>query len=227
VVIGTPAYGGLVTTRYLHSVMAACYELSRQGVVSQVLFTEGESLIQRARNNICAKFLAMPNASHLIFVDADIEFEGNSILRLLCHDRDVICGVYPKKTYPIDYAFHPRLDGDGNSRRDPVSGAVEIENAATGFLCIKRQVLLRLAEAYPETKYRCPPGSLTAEEEAHLFNYFPVMVEDGILWSEDYGFCRRWRAIGGEVWMDPSITLSHCGQHVFQGDPSRIYGVVG
>jgi hypothetical protein len=227
VVIATPAYGGLVTLDYLYSFMDACDALRARGVASMLVTTGGESLIQRARNIMCARFLALPDASHLIFIDADLKFDGEAVIRLLCHDRDIVCGVYPLKTLPIEYAFHPLLDKHGHTRRDPVSGAIEIEHGSTGFMCIKRTVLEQLSLAYWEEKFRAPVGSgLTPEEERWLFNFFPVTVDEEILWSEDYGFCKRWRALGGEVWMDPAITLSHRGSFLYRGDPSRIYGIV-
>jgi hypothetical protein len=80
-----------------------------------------------------------------------------------------------------------------------------------------------MAEAYPETKYRISTQETTDEDNRWMYNFFDVFVEDGILWSEDYGFSRRWRALGGEIWMDPQIGLNHVGQHVFEGKPQQIY----
>jgi hypothetical protein len=62
-----------------------------------------------------------------------------------------------------------------------------------------------------------------AEILTHLYDYFWTGVEEGILWSEDYGFSRKWRQIGGEIWLDPSIRLHHVGQKVYDGDPTAIY----
>jgi hypothetical protein len=40
--------------------------------------------------------------------------------------------------------------------------------------------------------------------------------------SEDYTFCRRWQEIGGDIWLDPSISLNHYGSFCFQGNPQAI-----
>lgn len=219
VMIGTPCYGGLVTAGYLTSALATRTTLLERGINNCWVTISGESLIQRARNEIAARFLAWEKATHLVFVDADIAWEAEDLVRLLAHDEPVVCGLYPKKTYPLDYAFHPRLDELGQSRTHPRSGAVEIENAATGFLCIKR-------EAFEALKAVCPKieraGQTAPEHLPHLYNFFPVEVEDGILWSEDYGFCRRWRSLGGKVWADTTIKLTHTGAHAFEGDPSLL-----
>ena len=47
--------------------------------------------------------------------------------------------------------------------------------------------------------------------------FFENVVEDGMLWSEDYTFCKRWLALGGEIWLDPEIRLAHWGTYVWQG----------
>jgi hypothetical protein len=223
VLIGTPCYGGQVTSRYLISAIATAELLTAEGFRHGWATTEGESLVQRARNGIVAKFLANPEASHLVFIDADIEWQPQDVIRLLAHDVDVVCGVYPKKKFPIEYAFHPPLDNGGRTIRDIRTGRIQIDCAATGFLCIKRAVFEKMAAAYPQTKYRISTQEATDDDNKWMYNFFDVFVEDGILWSEDYGFSRRWRAIGGEIWMDPQIKLNHVGQHVYEGDPTRIF----
>jgi len=35
--------------------------------------------------------------------------------------------------------------------------------------------------------------------------------------GEDWNFCRRWRELGGAVWLDPTIELQHHGATVFAG----------
>jgi hypothetical protein len=222
VVIGTPAFGGQVTVKYMLSVMRAVDALLHHGVEVS-LEVLANSLVQRARSNIAANFLTNPTTTHLIFIDADIEFGPSDLIRLLDHDRDVIAGIYPRRGLPIDFAFRALPDADGYARRCPVSGAIEVEMVATGFMCIKRHVFERMAQAWPAEKFRGEPGELTPEQERHLFNYFPVTVEDGLLLSEDYGFCRRWRALGGEIWIDPAIRLGHIGTTTYAADPVTLF----
>lgn len=225
VVIGTPCYGGMVTTRYVASFVETCRALSSFGVQYAWATTESESLVQRARTLIAARFLAMEDATHLVFIDADIGWDANDIIKLLSHDVEAICGVYPKKTYPIEYAFHPLTDEHGQTVRDPRTGRIEIANAATGFLCLRRDAFTRMMDAYPQSKI----AAMQNVEDAQLrwlYDFFPAQLEDGILWSEDYGFCRRFRAAGGRVWMDPYIKLTHTGAHTFEGDPRRLFRLV-
>ncbi len=86
-------------------------------------------------------------------------------------------------------------------------------------MCIKRDVFRRLMEAYPKLNYTPdgPPG----HPQAHLhWLFFDCMVDpdSGRYLSEDFAFCRRWRDIGGKVWVDLDCKLKHLGQHMYNGD---------
>ncbi len=222
VMIATPCYGGQVTTSYLVSAVFTAQELAKRGVHFVMGTTESESLVQRARNSLVAKFMAHPQFTHMVFVDADIEWRPSDFIRLIAHDVDMICGLYPKKMEPIEYAVHVVPNPMGLTTQNPRTGAIEIANAATGFLCIKRGVFERMAEAYPQLKYSLAE-IMDPEEARWTYNFFDVFIDGGTLLSEDYGFCKRWRDIGGRVWMDPRIKLNHVGKKTYEGDPSRIF----
>ena len=218
VVIATPCYGGAVTVGYLRSLLATVSELSRLGIRTSLLATGGDSLVQRARNTLAAEFLATEGATHLLWIDADIDWRAEDVVRLLCHDVDVVGGLYPKKTLPLEFVFHPADDGGGLVPTHPKTGALECASIGTGFLLVKRRVFVDLAES--GTVEKITRGQPVAPAvEPWLYNFHPVTVIDGVLLSEDYGFCERWRALGGKVWADPSIVLGHTGPSRFSGSP--------
>lgn len=223
VVLGTPRYGGLADCGFERCLRETAIELARRGIVSVEIGTEGESLVSRARNTIAAEFLARPNASHLVFIDGDIIWRAEDVVRLIAHDVPVIAGLYPKKKYPIEFVVHPAYTADGKMNRNQRTGAVQVANVGTGFLCIKREVFEQLAASGMVDKIERMDG-ISAAVLQHLYDYFPVFVDHGVLLSEDYGFCARWRATGGEVWVDPAIVLGHVGRHEFRGDPTTAFG---
>ncbi len=91
--------------------------------------------------------------------------------------------------------------------------------AGTGFMMIRREALLRLIAAYPETRYAAAHASADAAQSPHQYALFDGMIDKatGHYLSEDYTFCQRWRAIGGQVWLDPRGVLAHVGSHDFVG----------
>lgn len=262
VIIGTPCYGGMVHCRYAWAYAETAAVLTARGIPHGRIALDSESLIQRGRNRIAAEFLANPKATHLIFIDADLEWSAADIIRLLSHGVDVVCGVYPKKcekpvaewslaelqthidwleankqarlrgvapparsaapSRPAEWPLHPLFDERGISPYDERTGRIGLNSAPTGFLCIHRNVFERMAAAGVVQKIEAMQG-ITEEVLPHLYDYFWTGVEDGIHWSEDYGFCRKWRQIGGEIWLDPSIKLIHMGMKAFDGDPTTIY----
>ena len=101
IMIGTPCYGGMATAAYLQSLIGFS-NLSKVFGVEYVLVTLiNESLITRARNDIVSQFLNFKDEKghldYLMFIDADIQFEPDSVLRLIAHNKDVVAGAYPLK----------------------------------------------------------------------------------------------------------------------------------
>jgi hypothetical protein len=198
-----------------------------------------DSLINRARNNMTAKFMANPQFTHMMFIDADISWEPDAIIKLLWHNQDVITGAYPIKKIEWDRVVKnvnegmPSEDLAENSVRfvvnptknketsnlNVVNGAVEIFDAGTGFMLIKRETITRLIESYPELKYSDDTGSLNDEEKNWTYAFFNSYIDKHLnrFLSEDYGFCRYWQEIGGKIWVDPGITLGHLGRMKYSG----------
>ncbi|MHC1788777.1 hypothetical protein [Solidesulfovibrio sp.] len=231
-VIGTPCFGGVVTVPYMLSVLALKDLLNRAKIPFRLLTPCHESLITRARNSIANAFLRDEAATHLLFIDADIEFDPRMVTRLLGADKDVVCGVYPVKGLDLS-----RVMGQPAGTPVPVAEAVsldyavkvkpgctvdeqgflEVEYAATGFMCIRRAVLTRLAEAYPELLYRF---ACTNEAAAENYAFFDTLIDPGSrnYLPEDYAFCKRWHDIGGQVHVSVLGRYAHIGTRPYNGD---------
>ncbi|HEX2887685.1 hypothetical protein [Vineibacter terrae] len=216
--LATPCYGGVVTSAYLLSMVRTCAALTAHGIRHELVTAAGDSLVARARNTLVAVFMASGH-SHLMFIDADIEWPAEAVVALLGADKDVICGAYPKKVMPRAYAVN-FLDGPRAA-----SGPIEIKEAAAGFLMIRRGALERMMQAYPQTRYGGSEG-LSPQQRQLTYALFDCLLDDAdgerLYLSEDYGFCRRWRAIGGQVWLDPRIELRHHGATAFAGSTAEL-----
>lgn len=237
IAIATPCYGGQVFQNYLLSVIKLVYACEKLGIALSFIIRGGDSLIPRTRNSIAAEFMATPGYTHLLWIDADIGFEPEAIFRLICADRDVAAGVYPLKriNWPTTIpAGMTRAEFDAHFTRYPFNplaatftidadGFIEVLDAPTGLMLIKRDVLFKMVDFFPELKIKADemPGMEHIADEIAKYDYrlFDVMTEPcGRYLSEDYAFCRRWQQAGGKIFVDAASNLSHQGSHTYTGN---------
>lgn len=218
VMICTPAYDGKVCLEYFESAMRTRAEFEARGIGLLFHCKAGDGLVQRARAALLSTFVETVEATHLLFVDSDIGWKPESVIRMLLSGRDVIAAVYRKRQEAVEFPL--RLLGD-KLTGIPVSrdGCMEIQYAPTGFLMVTRAAVVRMIARYPERRCMVAGGDWTEGANRYAYDLFPTPVDDdGMLLSEDYGFCKLWRAIGGKVWFAPEIGLKHCGSKVYEGN---------
>ena len=237
IVVGTPCYGGQVTSVYAMSLMRlqlACQQAGNIDLTVNLL--SGDALITRARQNIVAHCMENPLATHLLFIDADIAFEPAQVFRLLNFNVDVAAAVYPTKR--IDWekinelakAGSPNLESASLSYvlefEDPnriaaKEGFAKVRYSGTGFMLIKREALVKMIDHYKELRYSKEHQSQDTLRNSRwrsaLFNCL-IDQENGFYLSEDYSFCRRWTDLGGEIWVDLQSRLTHVGPIAFNGN---------
>ena len=239
--VATPCYGGVVTQRYMEAVFALALEAARRGLRLSLAMLGQDALITRSRNTLVGQFRGT-DATHLLFADADIGFAPDDVFRLLGHGRDVIGGLYPVRASIWDDAARVRFDA-GESPETAAfryvgepsgpagsDGLLPARYAGTGFLLISRHAIERLVDAHPETRCRHShvtaggdgrdAGPATDIPEFHAL--FDCLIDPATraYLSEDFAFCARWRAIGGMIWLDPALSLSHHGMGEFRGSPA-------
>jgi hypothetical protein len=222
VFFATPCYGGMLTDQYFLSMFRATQTLMQSGIQFRITTLRNESLIPRARNILTAMFLDSP-CTHLMFIDADIEFQPQDIIRALAYDKDIIAGAYPKKALPIQYAINFKFRNPETKEIRVENGAAEVLDASTGFFMIKRRTIEKMISAHPELHYR-NDSNIDPKLNKHCYALFDTILDpdDNRYLSEDYTFCRRWQKLGGEIWIDLNTKLNHVGSYTFEGDVSQI-----
>ena len=232
VVICTPCYGGQVNCHYTESLLHTVMLLRMNGINCYPRFIDYESLIPRGRNTLVAQFLADKENTHLFFVDADIHWNPHDVLKLLKHDKDIIGGIYPQKAYDwskIGQGDKAKLMmynlNTKNAKTKIKDGLISVKYIATGFMMIKRQVLLDMIKLYPSLKYKDDINCCNGDKEAekYLYALFDCNIVNDRYLSEDYLFCERWLKMGNEVFADVSIDLIHIGMHPFVGNFSKLH----
>lgn len=214
--IGIPCYGGMVSEPTMTSLLRFVVLASHYGLRWNIDTMVNESLVTRARNNLMAKMMSNTEATHFMFIDADIRFQPESILQMIAADRDVIGGLYPKKSLPCNYVIN--LD-----KETLVSGDLfTVDTMGTGFLMFKRHVYEQLCAAHPECKY-VDDVNLGQKYEPYMYSIFDTIIdEQGHYLSEDWTFCRRWRALGGKIWAHGKVLLNHIGHYEYNGDLDKM-----
>ena len=123
-----PCYGGILHECVATSLIKFAIYAQRLGMAFSLDTMINESLVQRARNHLSAKFLENGVATHLMFIDSDIGFEPEHIFKLILHDKDIVGGLYPKKTLPPDYVVN--VSPEAIDENGQVKAVERIQSAA-------------------------------------------------------------------------------------------------
>lgn len=184
---------------YTFAIASSREALHRHDIKTAYLLLQGNCHVDDARNEVVKTFLES-DCTDLVFLDADVVWEPDSLVRLCTRDADVVGGVYPYRHEGREGMPARLLDGDPQ----PEGGLVEVEGLPTGFLRIRRHVLAALAaraQSYPS-----PSGDVAL--------VFERTLEDGTRWGGDLNFCRKWRAMGGRILADYEARLGHATKTV-------------
>ena len=200
------------------------------------------SLVTQGRNLCVANFLKDPtNYTHLLFIDSDIDFKFDTIMKMLKFDREVIATPYPMKHIHWDqiwdrvqkgkiknieelkragHAFPIKLDNQKGKEIPVVDGVIEVSHAPTGCMLIKKQVFDKMIKAYPNDKIEQATivnGKALIDE--YNYNFFDTIhdPETRKYYGEDFGFCQKWTAIGGKCYCYVSDDITHVGEYAYNG----------
>ena len=163
--LATPCYGGLCLEKFMTSVIKLQIELIKEGIQLMIDTTENESLVHRARNVAVGRFMQKTDADLFMFIDADVDFNADSVVRLVRSGHDVSVAIYPKKVVMWDQAKTAIEQGDdrnmamlssslvaniGAHRRSVENGFVEVLDGPTGFMVITRKAFEKMHEHFTD-----------------------------------------------------------------------------
>jgi FkbM family methyltransferase len=172
----------------------------------------GDSLVSRARNTLTNQFMRS-DATDLLFIDSDLIFSPEQILRIVNHPDDVVGGLYPKKQDKESVEWVLNTHKELPEKR--ADGCQQVAYIGTGFIRVKRHVFEAMIEHYgDEITYKDDCS------ESIMHDLWPVgtyRYEDGSrrYLSEDWFFCQRWMDMGGKIWADTKVVLKHVGTAIF------------
>jgi hypothetical protein len=169
----------------------------------------GNPYISNARADMLRKALDA-NADVIVFLDYDVSFTPEDMVKLLSINEPVVAGTYRFKNHLGEYMGGIWPDENGQAVLN-VQGCIRADRAPAGFLKVTKQAVSTFAKAYPELLY----GDIM-KPHIDLFNHGAI---DGIWYGEDYAFCKRWIDAGNTLWICPDLNIDHHSKdEVFKGN---------
>ena len=236
IMIATPAYGEVFYTPYVSSMLNLTRVLQKRGIdfaFNAISYSE----IAESRNYLLTHWYDRTDASHLLFVDADMGFPSALITEMLEFDRPLVGAVYPKRALDVKRVAQLAAEAKDASRavakaQDFVvrqrrgaraasgqPGFLEVEACGSGLLLVQRACIDGMLKAMPQiSDAQAKTSSPLAKNLGRLIRAFDVLFVNGMRLSEDFSFCYRWRhGCKGEVWANIAHEITHIGLHRFTG----------
>ncbi|PEQ14486.1 hypothetical protein B2G71_02585 [Novosphingobium sp. PC22D] len=203
--VGTPMYDGRCHSQYLQGMCHLTALCQQVGISLQVCLPCGDALVMAARNTIADRFLRS-GADYLVMIDSDIGFEASDVLEVLSVQQadgganayDVVVAPYPQKRFDwssVSRAAKAGLADDDADRLEryasdiqlhlaeggqfKLNAPVEVTQASTAFMSIRRSTLDRFCKAYPERTYRSGPSDLREGAGPTMTQFFDTAIEGG------------------------------------------------
>lgn len=179
--IAIPSYTGRPCKETQRSLRAGREVLAAHGIASYTETLSGMCYLDHARNIMVARFMAS-DSTDFIFVDDDVGFDRDALLRLCSAPYPLVAGVYPKKVTPPQWPVS--IDAGMKATRD---GFAECSVVPTGFMRIHRSVFEALKDRV---------SVYDNEQHGELRAYFKTDIHSRKYWGEDVEFCRLVREVG-------------------------------
>jgi len=213
--IGLPCAGGIVSEKTTLGLFNLGKTLVRNNIHHGLLTLTNSSLITQARSKIANFFINNTEHEYLFFLDSDIGFNPDDVLKLMSHQIPIVSGAYPMKIIPERYCV------DVVQPEERHGDLLKINGNGMGFVLIHRQVFLDIARHHPNLKYL--PSDYhsdtphSPEEMNNSFHFFAEQQSENGFMSEDKSFFYRAQKVGYNIFLDTSIRLNHTGYHIYQG----------
>lgn len=238
--ISTPAFGEVFYTPYVQSIFRLLHAFQRRHWESSFA-SLAYADIAESRNFLLTRWFDKSDATHLLFIDADMGFPAELVLDMVDFGEPVVGAVYPKRQIDIGKIATAVAAGDpvkravakghnyilrkkrGLSIVTPRKGFVEADGCGAGVLLIARGAIETMIKKMPDiVDNNARANSPLASKLDRLIRAFEPVRVNGALLSEDFSFCHRWNQCGGKVWVNTHHPIEHIGLHRFRGSYSDL-----
>jgi hypothetical protein len=233
ITVATPAFGEMVYTPYVQSLLRLQRAVNKRGWTMRHAAVS-YALVADARNYLLTHWYDKSDASHLLFVDADMGFEPQLIFDMIALDKPVTGVIYTKRQVNLQRLAELAAKGEKPGRaiarahdfiirpvrgRQPrrLKGFMEVEGCGTGIMLIKREAIATMLKTLPGINdINAKKTSPLAADLDRLIRAFDTIEANGVPLADDFAFCHRWQALcKGEIWARVDQAVTHIGLHKF------------
>ena len=195
IMLAVPTYDGKIGIKSAFQFASLSLVLQKLDIGLELAQVSGCAIVSKARNLLVTQFMKS-DCTHLLFVDADINWTASNVLQLVVKSKDIVSGLYPS-----------RVEGKGVflqvHEEQTVTGLLRVMAVGTGFMLIARYVLQAMMDKRPELAYK-------DGDQTH-YALFDCAVRDAKYVGEDYNFCHRAIENGFNIFVDQANVLGHIG----------------
>ena len=195
--IAIPCYNQKIQLECMFSIIKLHEAMRCINVDVQMSGLTGESLLFIARNILVREFLNS-DCTHMLFIDDDIEFHADDIVKMLKVNKCVIGGAYSTKNQD-----DPRIVSSGIEKNEQHNEMPLVNYLGAGLLMVQRHVF--------ENIYVASKIKVITHNGTQLALFFNHLSNDGNYMSEDYYFCQVWKECGGCVYLARWTRTRHFG----------------
>ena len=204
-VICTPGHS--LMSSYVQSLIELSDALSKEGITwawsnkysSHVADARETTLSGTSENliNETRPFHGEITYDKLLWIDSDIAFTPEDVLKLYKSDKDIISGCYLLADGSV-VAYKKVLEGPYSIQEiQDMSGIVEISGAGFGFICIAQGIFEQMSRPW----FQQVMVEKTLPETGEKFT-FPLL-------GEDLSWCERAKRLGYKIWLDTDVRVMH------------------
>jgi len=212
--IAMPCYDSVKINTML-SVVKLIQQLGKSGIETGI-HTMKSPLIHQARNYLTSVFLTT-QYQYMLFVDSDVEFEPEAVLRMMVAKKNIVCTPYRVKAEELSKHIYTVEFKDPKNILVLAGGLVEIEAGPTGLMLIDCKVFEKIIKNHPELKIRNKATPHAEKSHEFYYNFFDFGFNDGYAMGEDVSFCRLARGNGFKIYANIESSTTHHGSFAWKG----------
>ena len=210
--IAMPCYDSVKVSTMI-SLIKLVQQLGKSGIQVSIN-TMKSPLIHQARNYLTSVFLTT-DFTHLLFVDSDVEFEPEAVLRMLVAKKDVICTPYRVKSLDVNQKMYT-VELKKDAPLEP-GDLIEITAGPTGIMLIHRDVFKKIIEKFPELKIKNSVFPQPGPDHEYYYNFFEFTFNEGYAAGEDVSFCKLVQKTGFKLYANTASFTKHHGSYAWGG----------